>query len=402
MFRLRLKAINHRMFFCVLAILLLVAAAGWSPLNAAALSPTCKIDLSLLGKGGIFPLARLIEFVGNNKIAVAMIANNPGSPNLVHRGDSGESSPYLLHSALFDANTGRVLKQARWPAENLYRSGLIAAPDSKLLVLLGNRVVLFNDDLEPVKHLRLPRGGEHGWLASASPTGRNVLFQEDTSAWPGPSTWVWVDAENLRIVKLWKNVNRQMPEAISDDYMTYAPCFPWPTGLPCKLSVRSLRTGAVRELSDISYTPKTPEFVSENLLYTAMGGSFSIIDVQKQRGAFHRVLGSLSMDLASPVRAAGSTRFIVPLLSIHQGGTDLRRLFVFDGPTAHRTVVRLRGLSTTALKSGWFPGSSNWLALSADGQLLAIMQDFRTLLIYRLPPPSGQLSAERLVNSLAQ
>lgn len=391
MFRFRLKAFTYRKFFWTLAILLLVAVIEGRPINAMTLRPTCKINLSFLGKGGVFPLARLIEFVNNSTLAVAMIAHNPGSPNLVHRGEPGANPPYFLHSALFDAHTGGVLKRARWPSENLYRSGLIAVPDSKLLVLLGDRVVLFNDDLEQIKQLRLPRGGEHGWLASASPTGRNVLFQEDTSDWPGPSTWVWVDAENLSIRHVWKNVVRQGPAAISDDYMTFAVSLPKASGLPCKLLIWSLHTGPVERLSGVRYTAKTPEFVGENLLFALVGGNWSIVNLQQHGHASRRNLGPFDMlSFASPVRAAGSARFVIPLIFEDQGGSELQRLYVYDSATARRRVVKLHGLSSMAWRLGWFPFSSNWLALSPDGRLLAIMKNFKTVLIYRLPPAESQ------------
>lgn len=389
MLRLLVHAGLPRIIAWVCAFLLILTADTGFSSAAPALSPEREIDLSSLGKGGVFPLARLILFVNNNTVAVAMIAQNPESPNLAHRGEPGENPPYLLRSALFDASTGRVLQQARWPAENLYRSGLIAAPDSNLLVLLGSRVALYNDKLELIKQLQLPRGGEHGWLASVSPSGRNVLFQEDTSDWMGPSTWVWVDAVNLRILHVWNNVVRQELEPISDDYMTSAPCFPRATLLPCKLLVWSLRTGPVRRLSGISYSSKTPEFVDENLLYAAMGGSYSIVDVQKERGVLRRDLGPLNMDFAAPLRAADTGRFTIPLLSIHERGSGLRYLYVLDSPTAHKRVVKLRGLSSMAWRAGWFPQSSNWLALSPDGRLLAVMENFKTLLIFKLPPPQG-------------
>ncbi len=380
-----LRANARRVSLWASLFFLLMAALEVFPLNGVTLGPAREVDLSSLGQGITPPLPHLLQFVNDSTLAVGLVVYNAGTPKLVRRGEARERSAFFLHTALVDASTGRVLRWAEWPTESLRHSGLVATPGSKLVVLLGDRVALYSDSLELMRRLKLPGPKGSVWLPSASPSGRSVLFVR--AGGRKPSTWAWVDADRLRVVHVWSAVPPQ-PQAlpISDDYITFARCHPAGGRLPCRLIVRPLDGNSVQAVAGISLSYGSPEFVADNLLF-ALGwphGGISIINLPKHRVLFRGSRGPGQV-FGSAVSAPDAARFVVPALD---GGPGLDYLYVFDGPSARLRTLRIRGVSSLAWP-WWFAVSSSWLALSPDGRLLAVMENFKTVLIFRLPPPEG-------------
>jgi hypothetical protein len=382
-----LRQVNMpRMAVRALAVLILVAAPDRYPVNASTLTPACKVHLSFPGKVVGPPLSHSLQFANDATLAVAIVVHNPEPPRLVRPGEFGENSAFFLRAALLNANTGQILKQADWPTDYPRHSELLAAVNSKLLVLLGNRVALYSGNLELLKQLQLPGNNREVWVGRASPSGRSALFIEDAGL--KPTTWAWVDANHLRVLRVWKSVPPQpggQGTPISDGYITFMQCLPPGGRPPCSLKIRSLDGSSVRAVRGIDLHHGSPEFVADNLLLAhGWSGDISILNLVKHRVIRHLSPGFFGDNFGSAVSAPGADRFVVPVLSREFG---LEYLYIFDGPSARLSVLRIRGLSSLAWRPGRFRRSSNWLALSSNGRLLAAMENYCTLLIFRLPPP---------------
>ena len=383
--RLRVNAL--RIAVWAFALLLLTTAPDSSLLKASALSSACKVDLSFLGKGIGGPLTHLIEFVDDNTLAVAIVVHNPGSPKLVRRGNFEENSAFFLRAALLNANTGQVLKQADWPTGFPRHSALITAVNSELLVLLGNRVALYGDNLELLKQLQLPGSNRDVWVGRASRSGKNALFIENAGL--KPATWAWVDATHLRVLRVWRSVPPQpggQGTPISDHYITFTQCLPPGGRPPCKLKVQSLDGNSVRKVAGIDLHHGSPEFVADNVLFVhGWSGDISIVNLVKHRAIRHRSPGFFGDDFGSAVSAPGAARFVVPVFSREFG---LEYLYIFDGPSAHLRVLSIHGMPSVE-PVRLFTVFPRGFALSPDGKLLAVIENFRTLLVFRLPPLKG-------------
>lgn len=384
-FRLRRQGQTRRIIVWSFAVVALTVAPGPSPVNASTVGPPRKIDLSFLGKVVEPPLNPLVQFVDNRRLAVAIVVHNVGPPQLVRRGETGARSAFVLHAAIIDANTGKVLKVSAWPTDSPRHSGLVTAANSKLVVLLGDRVALYSRQLVLLKQLKLP--GENGqpWTARASPSGRNTVFVEDTGLKPG--AWAWVDTTRLRVLHVWKDVPPEpgrQGSPISDSYITITRCLP-PGGVPpCKLTAYSLNDEPARTVGGINLRYGAPEFVSDNLLFVhGWSGNISVVNLAMKHVIRRRSPGFTGNVFASPASAPGVLRFVVPVFGQEN---RLEYLDVFDGPAAHLHVFHIRGVPSAG-RPRWFV-TSRWSAsLSPDGRLLATMENFHTLLIFKLPPP---------------
>ncbi|HEV2248224.1 MAG TPA: hypothetical protein VGW37_16370 [Terriglobia bacterium] len=391
------RAVADRMRLYV-AVLLAAAAAQAPAASAAAISPAVQVDLSPLGQG-IMPgeLLPLLQFTGNSTLAVAFVVQNPRteSPKLLRRGEVAEQPRFLLQAALIDADTGAVLKRAKWPTNRLRHSGLVTALGSEVVVLLGDRVALFDDNLELIKQLQLPHGSEWGWRAYASPSGRNILFVSVSRRKQERSAWLWVDASRLQVVREWsKSPFESLDVSISDSQIFFVDCS---RGLhdarACELLAQPLQSDSPRRVAIVDWSSVgnlNPRFVAENLLFLATDYGISIYDLRGSGAIFQSPadrLGPVVFAVAAPAQQAD--RFVVPVLHPEGAALKLESLDIFDGPhPAHpREVGMRRGPSLFWLR--WLtPGLwPFWFALSPDGKLLAVMQSFKTLLIFSLPPP---------------
>ncbi len=364
---------------------LLMAAAEAGGVSAGTLWPAVQVALTPVGRRFTNqPFLPLLRFVNGTTVAAAFIAHNGVArpPVLPHRGEAVA----LLYVSVFDANTGDALNTIELPTDDPHYSGLLAGTDSELLVKLGDRVALYDGDLCLIKEVRLPGPEGSVWQASASPTGRNVLLADRG---PRRSTWVWLDARTLRVVRTWR-VDQPYAAAlrISDDYITFAPCRPSRNRLPCKLTVWPLDGGPAGSIGGIGYVEGGPSFASNTLLF-APGWpppGFSVIDLRKRRPIFEQPPPASSAVFGPPVPAANAARFVVPGFPSVRW-QRLTWLNILDGPSARLRIVSVRGVPYTLPRWWSYAWSSFWLALSPDGKLLAVMPNFKTLLIYKLPPP---------------
>lgn len=377
--------ITPRTALSALTILILAALPERYAVNASTITPACKVNLSFIGKVVERPLNHSIRFINNTTLAVAIVVHNPEPPRLVRPGEFDENSAFLLHAALLNANTGLVLKQAAWPTNYPRHSGLLAAVNSKLLVLLGNRVAIYSDNLELLRQLQLPGNAREVWVGRTSPSGRSALFIEDAGL--KPSRWALIDTNRLRVLRVWNSVPPQpggLGTPVSDEYITFMRCLPPGGRPPCSLKIRSLDSGSVWVVGGIDLHHGSPEFVADNLLVTRdWSGDISIFNL-----ANHRVIRRLSPgffgdNFGPAVSAAGADRFVVPVFSQAFG---LEFLYVLDGAFANLRVLGIHGMPSVG-HVRFDTVSPRDFALSPDGKLLAVLEHFSTLLVFRLPLP---------------
>lgn len=360
---------------------------GPAAARASKLDPVVRIDSGSLSgdaAGFLYHLLPLVQFVGNDTLAVGLVSHRLGPLNLVRRGVVNRQSPYVLRVALFDAATGRLRRQAEWPTNSALHSGLVPGPGSRLLVLLGNSVRLYSEGLQLLGQLDLPGPEGSVWLPRASPSGRHVLFISDSGA-QAARTWAWVETDPLRLLWAWSS-ERILPTvtSASDGFVAFRECRVVAGALPCRLIALSLSTGSASQLASMGYGGVA--FVAANLLLShgMDRADFSIIDVRKRRVVYDdRLWQGGQMTLGSPVIASGGGRYLFPVLNAV--GT-LEYLYVSMRPPDHLRALRVRERAPVNYPL-WFLTSSRWLALSPDGTLLAVMPNFQTVLIYKLPPP---------------
>lgn len=387
MFRRLLQAGLLRIAARVCAFLFLLTADNGFSSKVPVLSPERQIDLSFLGKVVEPPLNRLVEFVDQDTLAVAFVVHNPRPPKLVRRGEFDENSAFSVHVALLNAHSGQTLIQADWPTDFPRHSGIVAATNSGLLVLLGNRVALYSDNLKLQEQVQLPGNDREVWVGRASPSGRNALFIQDAGL--KPATWAWVNATQLRVLRIWRNVPPEpggQGSPVSDRYITYIRCLPPGGRPPCTLTAQALNGEMLRRVGGINLRYGPPEFVGDSLiLVRGWPGDISIVNLAKKHVIRRRSPGFIGSVLGLPASAPDVSRFVVPAFSRDH---VLQYLDVFDGPTAHLHVFRVPGLPPAG-HSPWLVTLPSGVSLAPDGRLLAVMENFHTLLIFKLPPPEG-------------
>lgn len=372
----------------LLSTVCLLATAVARPARAirtSPLHPVLRVDLSPLGAHIGRPwLYRLLRFVDDRTLAVAFVARNPRPPALVRRGEPPGPGPFLLKVALISVAKGEIVHQVAWPTRSAH-SGLLAAPGSDVVALVGNWVWLFNRRLQPVGKLELPRLSEAGWLARVSPSGRNALLIQDTG--PDPGTWAWLDAASLHLERVWSMVKPSPPDVfISDDYIAFRNCEGGVPRLPCTLVVQGRRDGRIVFAKGTVYGEGF-HFVSDSVLFTRLlplpPVGFSVILLGVGRAKMRSEPSLNGFVAGSPAAAPQANRFVVPVLD---DALQPEYLYLFDGRFPHWRALRIGRIK--GFNWPWAVATSpRWLALSPDGTLLAVMPNFETVLIYKLPPP---------------
>lgn len=376
------------------AVLFIATSTQRPAVRAEALRPVHQVNLSPLGQGvepGVLPL---LQFSGNTTLVVAFVVGNhtAGLPKLLRRGAMTMQSRFLLQVAVIDAKTGVVLRRTEWPANRLRHSGLVFAQGSRLVLLMGDRIALCNDNLELTKQLGLPHASEWGWRAYASFSGQNILFVSVSRRKQERCTWVWVDACHFRVVREWSmSPFESRGVSISDSRVVFEDTSPRPRAVRTrKLLMQPLEGGTAQPVLRARYSSihyLYPRFVTANLLFFTTGDGMSVLDLLGSRTIFRRVEAPRGpiFGLAAPAKHAA--RFVVPLLDRDALGMRLDYIDIFDGHyPAHPREVKVVGGPPLAWPA-WFASAPwpTWLALSPDGRLLAVMENFKTLLLFSLP-----------------
>jgi hypothetical protein len=141
----------------------------------------------------------------NNSSIVATFVTREGKPHLSVRDNSDENLPLQLRAVILDAGTGKITDIETWQTEFRF-AGIVAVHDGKFVTQRGPTLALYSSDAKELKKLELPtiQGDRWGWNASASPTGKSVLFATADFTVTSATPWLWVDTDNLQVVRSWK------------------------------------------------------------------------------------------------------------------------------------------------------------------------------------------------------
>lgn len=340
---------------------------------------------------------RSLWFLDNQRLAVTVVTQAGGKPELATRNEPNASSAFRLNAVIIEPSSGKVLATPDWPSNSRY-AGIVAANDKGLVMERGEELTLLSLDLTPVKRITLPplpaKQLTGYWSPHPSWSGKHLLL------FAGPTwtkvRWIWLDAEDLQILESWEGILTG-PIAVSDRQLvmdTGSRHYGDPPGI---LEV-ALPGGDWKPLPSTA-NASAPRFVGPNLLYfhrhsydypttdlparpgvylmrTDGGGEVSRLEPPRNGWAFGRATTSLT-----------GKRFVIlvvetkgrhPALDIG-GHLVLRGFLVFDPPFS--TPSYTLEVRDSQVKNPDIP------ALSPDGRHLAVLAYPDPILeIYELPP----------------
>ena len=349
---------------------------------ASTLKPIRVIDLTPLGPSLAMPVPRMMLFLGKRTLAVAAIANYAERPRLANRVSPVPTSAYELRVGLFDVLTGRLLKIATWPTNFPRNTGLLASDGSGIIAVLGDRIVRFDPTLAARDEIRLPGTSEAPWLADVDPSGREALFVQ--IARDRTQLWVRVDLERLREIQtLTPPPGSLRPESIGEGFVALVVCPHAPRGVPapCSILVRSTSTGRDELRVPVTYSQAWPELLPAQGLYAPHPpGGFSIISVPTHRKRLSRdfLPGWVA---GVPASALARDRIAIPVLQFRRQWRWMQ-LYIIDG-LSHASAPWLAGAPVISWPAA-IAHSGRWLALSADGTLLAARESQNYVSLFRL------------------
>ena len=335
---------------------------------------------------------RSLDFLDDARLAVTVVKQATGMPGLATRDEPNTNSAFRLNVVLIGASSGRILDTPDWPSNSRY-AGIIAVSDNGFVTERGEELTLYSLDLSPVKRLSLPplpagKFTEY-WSPHPSWSGKRVLL------YAGPVWtkihWLWVDAENLRLLESWEDVLTS-PVTVSDH------AFAMKTGGQTFGGTQT--TIAIGEPGgNWKSVPSTegaiyPQFVGPDLLYFSrfLGANASLQNgiflMRTDSGEVHQ-LGppKKGWGLARAITCRTGRRFVIPLVEVKGsyrafdiGGYDvLRGFLVFDPPFRAPSFTLL--VKDSRIKNPEMP------ALSPDGRHLAIFAYPDPIVeVYELPP----------------
>jgi hypothetical protein len=277
------ERLTYGTFSCISARMLLAAIllfpsfpikAIASETPSQAIAPKCRIDLRTVVTGAFAfspwgspegrsgPPIRSLWFLDNSQLAISVVTRVNGEPGLASREGTSNDSPYRLHAVLVDAASGKVRGVPEWPSNSRY-TGIIAANDRGFVTEAGRELTLYSSDLTPIKRITLPplkpdqSTHERYWAARPSWSGRRVLFI-------GESGLIWLDAENLQILKQWDEVLKG-PVTASDDQLIVHP-FARHFGEPESNLMSEVPGASWKSIPSTTYASEQ-QFVGDNLLF---------------------------------------------------------------------------------------------------------------------------------------
>lgn len=383
----------------------LISARGAESPRAIA-SPAYRVDLRKIVKGPfafipIGPLGesrvglpiRSLRFLDNERLAATVVTQAAGAPALPARGAPSAASRFRLHVVLFEAGTGKILGTPTWPSNTRY-AWIVAATNKGFVAETGNELTLVSQDLRPLKHLTLPEpGADHyghdlWWDTNPSLSERRAVLTAGRR-----SPWLWIDTENLEVVKSWREVMSWGIAASDDQLVTEIPQR-HQNDPPPFLEVAA-PGGDWKPLRGTGNTSLW-QFVGPHLLYFhrfSTDGSrvaSSVFLMRTDTGEQSRLEPprNKSWGLGQAAVSRSGKRFVIlveqtkgahPALDIGGHGV-LRELFVFDPP--------FKTPSFTLEVHGSRIRNPNITALSPNGRHLAVFANPDPVFeVYELPPP---------------
>lgn len=324
-------------------------------------------------------------FMDSNTLVVTFVTRESrAKPGVSRRDDADESLPLRLQVILLDATTGQILKTASWPTESR-SSRIVGVCKGKFVTLQGNELTLYASDLTVLKKASLPVSGILGWLAHPSPSGKSILF---SSAELRKGSWVWVEADTLKVVRVWQD-DPSGYLSISDQDMVTSTCW---RGYECKKIVvtpneasacfagpKCVPSVEIKSLSSdwrtltVGEPQLRPQFVSDDLIF--LPGSSGRIIRTDGTVLFEQQRGRESWGCwgAGVVPSSKGNRFVIPSCPVKgavarldiSGHVVLKQVFVFEiASTIRAQVLQVKGPEIKDQME---------FALSPDGSKLAIL-----------------------------
>ncbi len=312
-------------------------------------------------------------FTDNNTVVATFVAREGTDSKLSNRKSADEDSPLRLRAAYFSATSGKILATPSWPASSRF-AAIVAAHDGKVVTLTGNALILYSPDLKRLKELALPQSGRAYMTGRASPTGKSVLF---TGPEGTESAWIWVDTDDLQIVRSWQDT------PLGRIAMTS--CISWFFKCEPAVQVRGLTSNwkTIAPIAD-RHHPGTSGFVDDDLL-AIVGRTTAFLRPDGTKFVSQNKLPE-GCWWGGVFTAAGERRFVIPSCKLKGrnepfdiGGSDeLLQILVYDAPYQEITY-------TLSIKEAKIKDMS-LLALSPDGSKMAILNG-ESIYLFALPPP---------------
>jgi hypothetical protein len=393
----------------ILAITSFLISAQGEESPRPVIAPAYRIDLRNIVKGPFafirvgpagesrvgLPI-RSVRFLDNQRLAATVVTQAPGTPALPERGQPTAASRFRLHMVLFEAETGKILATPTWPSNTRY-AWIAAVNDLGFVIAAGTDLTLFSPGLEPVKGLVVPQpptdryAHDLFWIPIQSWSGKRVLLHA-APAW-SLGLCLWLDAENLRVIKSWRDVVGGSLAA-SDDQLVMEVPQRHRDEPPPFLEISS--PGGPWKRLPATINASSWQFVDQGLLYLQSDGTG---DSRVPGGVFLMRTDTGELSRLEPPReknwglgqaavSRAGTRFVILVeqtkgahRALDISGHDvLRALLVFDPPfTTPSFTLEVRG---SRIKN------PNITALSPDGRHLAVFAYPDPVIeVYDLPPP---------------
>ena len=320
-------------------------------------------------------------FIDNNTV-VATFVTSEGKVGLSRHDRSDPNLPVQLRAIFLDASNGRVMSTQAWPSESRF-AGIVATNGGSFITQRGVVLTRYSPDAQEVGRLSLPPIQQDllGWAAHTSPTGRNILFGIHNLHTRDQTSWVWVDASSLEVVRSWTDA-QSGSVGISDNSISMIACSFYPYRCDPSVELRSLAT-EWKTIAPIDRRPQSsPRFVNDDTIFIS-GHPWKLL----QTDGTTVFTESAPFEGSMAIRSASGQRFMVPFfqskggfpaLDISAHG-ELKTIAVYDAPF-HTRSYKLKMIGPTIKDDTQF-------ALSPDGSLLAILYD-ESIYLFHLPPIS--------------
>jgi len=123
--------------------------------------------------------------------------------NVLSARGSDKSASFQLHLIMLDRNSGRLLREAKWPTR--LRASSVSLTSAGLLVRADRELLLYSKELKQLASHTLPAGDDpwHDvWFVKTSPSGRSILLVHSDAR---RSYYELRDGQDFRLLKNWEN-----------------------------------------------------------------------------------------------------------------------------------------------------------------------------------------------------
>ena len=142
----------------------------------------------------------------NEDTVVASFVKVNSSGGISQSGQSGEATPYRLHGLFMATTNGKLRTAKEWLTSSM-STGITPADGGEIVVIMPGKLSLYSSGLLLLNELELVHGErakDRYWEVSASTDGRSmvIMFACETERY----RYLWVDLENLHVVRSWTEV----------------------------------------------------------------------------------------------------------------------------------------------------------------------------------------------------